>query len=92
MDAPAEVGDFYFTVNTNQDILWLDVSMHDVFFVKVSKSGGHLGDILGGFPFREFDFAAKVFVKLTLAGKLEDEEYSFAVMKMTVKAKYVWMA
>lgn len=48
MYTPSEIGQFDFAVDADKDILGLDVSMDDVFFVQVLESSSHLSNVLGG--------------------------------------------
>lgn len=47
MYTPSEIGQFDFAVDADKDILGLDVSMDDVFFVQVLESSSHLSNVLG---------------------------------------------
>ena len=48
MHAPSEIRQFDFAVDADEDVLGLDVSMDDVFFVQVLEGGSHLSNVLEG--------------------------------------------
>ena len=48
MHAPSEIRQFDFAVDADEDVLGLDVSMDDVFFVQILEGGSHLSNVLGG--------------------------------------------
>ncbi len=74
-------------MDSDQNILWFDIPVHDVLFVEIFQSSGHLGDILSCFPFGEFGFFPQMFVKFSFPGKFQNQKDSFAVVEMAVEAK-----
>ena len=70
-------------MNAYEDVLGLDVAVHDVLLVEVLERCGHLGNILCCFPFWEALFLAEVLVEFSLAGELENEENALCVVEVT---------
>ena len=89
MDTPPEIADFDLAVDAHQNILRLDVAVHDVLLMQVLERAGHLGDVLRGLPLGELAGFAQVLVQLAFAGKLEDEEDALAVVEVAVQAQAV---
>ena len=46
MNAPTEIPNLKLPVQTNEQIFWLDVTVHDMFAVKIAESIDHLVDVL----------------------------------------------
>lgn len=87
--APAKIADFDLAVDADQNVLGLDVAVHDVLLMQVLERAGHLRDVLRGLPFRELAGFAQVLVQLSFAGELEDEEDALAVVEVAVQAQAV---
>ena len=91
MNRPAKVGDLDLTVDADEDVLRLDVAVHDVLPVQVLEGCRHLSNILRSFRFREALFAAKMFVEFSLGGELENQEDAFCVVEVTEQLQNVGM-
>lgn len=87
VNTPAKVTDLDLSVDSDEDILGLDVTVHDVLFVQIFQCSSHLRNVLRSLPFWEPVLLAKVFVQLTTASELEDQENSLAVMEVTVQSQ-----
>lgn len=70
-------------MDTDQDILWLDIAMNDMLLVEVLQRRCHLGNVLRGLPFREPLLAPEVLVQLSFAGIFKDQEDALTIVKMT---------
>ena len=92
MHAPTKVTDLEFTVNPEQKILRFNIPVNDVFRVKVNQGICHLIDIPRTPPLGERTVFSQLFVKFTLASKLQHEENAFLVVKVTVKSKNMWVS
>ena len=77
MHTPAEVGNLELAMDAKEDILGLDVPVHDMLLVEVFESCSHLGDILSCFPLGELVLFPKMLVKFAFVCELEDEEDAF---------------
>lgn len=91
MDRPAEIADLDFAVHPDEDVLGLDVPVHDVFLVQIFQGCGHLGDVLCGFWFGEALLLTQVFIQFTLAGKFQDQKDAFRVMEVSKEAQDIGM-
>jgi len=89
MHTPAEIADFDLAVDADEDVLGLDVAVHDVLLMQVLQRAGHLRDVLRGLPLGEFAGFAQVLVQLAFAGELEDQEDALAVVEVSVQAQAV---
>ena len=83
VNRPTKVRNLDLAVNAYEDVLGLDVAVHDVLLVEVLERCGHLGNILCCFPFWEALFLAEVLVEFSLAGELENEENALCVVEVT---------
>ncbi|KAH9831296.1 cercosporin toxin biosynthesis protein, partial [Teratosphaeria destructans] len=86
---PAEIGDLDLAVQADEDVLGLDVAVHDVLAVQVAQRARHLRDVLRGLPLREALGLAQVLVQLALARELEDQEDALGVVEVAVQAQDV---
>lgn len=82
MDAPAEIRDLDLAVDADQDVLRLDIPVDNMLAVQVSQRGSHLGNVLGGLPLGEAVRAAKMLIQLALAGELQDQKDTLAVVEV----------
>lgn len=92
MHTPAKVGNLEFAMDTDQNILGLDVAVNDVLPVQITQGRRHLGNVLGRLPLGEAVFFAQVFIELSLAGKLEDQKDALAIVKVAKELENVGMA
>lgn len=90
--APAEIANLELAVDTQEEILWLDVPMNDVLGVEVGERIGHLIDVDGAAPLREGAVLCELLVELALSGKLEHEEDALLIVEITVKTEDVWVS
>ena len=90
--APAEVRDLDLAVDADQDVLGLDIAVHDVLLMQIFQGGGHLRDVLRGLPLWEARLLAQVLVQLAAARELENEEDAFAVVEVPEQAQDVGVA
>lgn len=89
MDAPSEVADFDLPVDADEDVLGLDVPMHDVFLVEVLEGGRHLRYVLGCLGLGEALLLAEMLVEFALGGEFEDEEDPLRVVEVAVQTEDV---
>ena len=89
---PPEIRNLDLAVNTDEDVLGLNVPVDDVLAVQVAESRRHLGNILGRLGLGETVLLAEVLVQLALARELEDQEDAFAVMEVTEELEDVGVA
>lgn len=75
----------------NNDVLGLDISVNDVFVVKIFKSTTNLANDWLDLLFRKGSLFEKVLVKVSGMAKLQNEVYRFCSWKSTVKFDNVWM-
>ena len=76
-------------MDTDKNVLWLDIPMNNMLLMQIFQSSRHLSNILRSLPFWEAVFSSEMLVKLAFAGELENEEHSLAVMEMSVELKDV---
>lgn len=88
MDTPSEVCDFDFAINTEQDILRLDIAMDDMFRVTVVQGMCNTSSVAGGASFIK-GVHSQMFVQLALGGVLEDEKDSVVVVEEAEETKDV---
>lgn len=89
VDGPAEIRDFDLAMYTDQDVLWLDVAVHDVLLVEVLERRGHLRNVLGSLPFWKALLAAEMLVEFAFACKFENQEDALRVVKVAEEAQNV---
>lgn len=75
----------------NYDVLGLDISVNDVFVMKIFKSTTNLTNDRLDFLFRKGSLFEKVLVKVSGMTKLQNEVYRFCSRKGAVKFDNVWM-
>jgi hypothetical protein len=92
MYTPAKVRDLELAVDADEDVLGLDVAVHDVFLVKVFECSSHLRNVLRSFPLWEAVLLSEVLVQLPLACILEDQENALRVVKVSIEAENVWVS
>jgi hypothetical protein len=78
---PAEIANLELAVDTQEKILWLDISVDDVLGIEIGKCVGHLVDVDGAASFGEVTELCELFVKLALAGKFKHEKNTLFVWK-----------
>ena len=86
---PTEIGDLDLPVDADEDVLWLDVAVHDVLTVQVLERRGHLRDVLRRLPFRESPFFPQMLVQLALAREFEDQKDTLTIVEMPVEPEDV---
>merc|ERR1719174_1260016 len=91
MHSPAEICYLEGVLQTNEDVLWLDVSMDDVLCVAVLNGLHHLFEIPSGPSLRKLTSALQKTIKLSSWSHLKHEVHSLLVMKETVKPENVHM-
>ena len=79
-------------MDSHKDVLGLDVSVHNMLLMEIFQRCCHLRNILCCFPFGESVLFPEMLIQLAFASKFKDEEDSFAVVEMTVKAENIRMA
>lgn len=84
MDTPAKVTDLDFTMDPDENVFRLYITVHDMLFMQVFERGSHLSNILGGFPFGKPVLLAEMLVQFSSTGKLQDQEDPLAVVKMAI--------
>ena len=91
MHAPAKIADFELAVDSEEEILGLDISVNDMLGMEIGKGVGHLVDVDGAASLGEAAVLCELLVKLALAGKFEHEKDALFVMEVTVEAEDVWV-
>lgn len=89
MDAPSEVTNLEFAVDSYEEIFWLNIPVDYVFRVEVDESIGHLVDVDGTSPFGKAAVLHELLIHLTLAGEFKHEEDAVLVVEVAVKTKDV---
>ena len=92
MHTPSKVRDLDLSMDSHEDILRLDISVHNMLLVEIPQGCCHLCDVLCCFPFGKSVLFPQMFIQLALASKFKDEEDSFAIVEMTVEAENIRMA
>lgn len=90
--APAEIPNLELTIDAEEKVLGLDVSMNDVLGVEVRQRVGHLVDVDRAASLREATVLCELLVELALAGEFEHEKNALFVMEIAVEAEDVWMS
>ena len=75
----------------NNDVLGLDISVNDVFVVKIFKSTTNLANDWLDLLFRKGSLFEKLLVKVSGMTKLQNEVYRLCSWKSAVKFDNVWM-
>ena len=84
MDAPPKVTNLEFTIDSDKEILGLDISVDYVFGMEVDESVGHLVDINSTSTFGKAAILHELLVHLALASKFKHEEDAVLVMEVAV--------
>jgi hypothetical protein len=92
MHRPSEVREFQLTMQPDQDILWFDVAVNDVFRVAVCNRVGHLADEAGGRTLIEPARVTKQLKESTTRGILDDQVNACLVRKIAEEPEDIWMA
>lgn len=92
MHRPTEITDFDLSVYSHQDVLRLDVSVHDMLLVQIFQGRGHLCDVLGSLPLGKAFLFPKELVKLSLSCEFKDKEYALRIVEVPVESEDIGMA
>ena len=76
-------------MDTDEDVLRLDVAVHHVLAVQVFQRRGHLRDVLCRLPFREPTFFPQMLVEFTFTREFEDQKDALAVVEVSVEPEDV---
>lgn len=79
-------------METNQDVLGLEIAVYNVLAMHMLKSARHLCSVLGSIPLGESMLFTQLLVKLSLCSKFEYEKYSLVVVEVAVKFEDIGMA
>jgi hypothetical protein len=89
MDAPPKVTDLEFTIDSDEEVLGLNIPVNYVFGVEVDESVGHLVDVNGTPTFRKAAVLHELLVHLALTGEFEHEEDAVLVVEVAVETEDV---
>jgi len=89
MNAPPKVTDLEFTIDSDEEILGLDVPVDYVFGVEVDESVGHLINVNSTSAFGKAAILHELFVHLTLSSEFKHEEDAVLVMEVAIETKDV---
>lgn len=92
MNRPSKISNLQFTLNTQQQVLWLDITMNDMLAMQIQQRLGHLTNVLGRLSFRESAILAKLLVQLASGGVFKDQIDTVGVIKVAIKTEDVWMS
>ena len=86
MHGPAEVRDLQLAVQSQEQVLGLDVTMNNMLLVAVAESSSHLEDVSRRFLFAEPTLRREALVELAAGGVLEDQIDALLVPEVAVHA------
>ena len=92
MDGPAEIGKLELTIQTDENVLWLDITVDDVLGVAVVDGVGHLDDVASSSLLIEALLITKEFEEFTTGGVFDDKIDTCLVPEISIKSDDVWMA
>mmetsp|Transcript_12027 Transcript_12027/g.30948 ORF Transcript_12027/g.30948 Transcript_12027/m.30948 type:complete len:209 (+) Transcript_12027:209-835(+) len=91
MHRPTKIGNLQLPLESQQEVLGLDVTVDHVFLVDVSQRLAELLDVESGARFREPRHRLQLFVQLPPRGVFKDEIHSGLVVEVRVQPEDVWM-
>lgn len=90
--APPKVPNLQFSINTQQQILGLDIAVDDMLPVQINERVGHLVDIPRAPFLGETSMLRELAIQLPLPRELQHQKDAFLIMEVSVQPQHVRMA
>lgn len=84
MDTPSKIADLEFAVDSDEEVLGLDISVDYMFGMEVDEGVSHLVDVDSAASFGEATILHELLVHLALTSELEHEEDAVLIVEVTV--------